>query len=365
MLIVASGFFFLAVLIQLFYFQVVFRHLALYDSNNLISHSCIQPVSVIIASRNEEKNLFDYLPFILEQEYPEYEVLVIDDGSTDGTCSLLTKLSLKYDHLKVIRLESNQGKKAALSKGIEAAMNELLVFIDADCKPASRSWLKRMATNFTKEKQIVIGFSPHSKSNGILNAMIRYDTNQTAIHYFSFALKGKPYMGVGRNLAYRKSLWLEHGGFGSHADLLSGDDDLFVISAATGSNCGIEIHPDAWTFSNAPSNLNAWFQQKRRHLTTGIRYPLNTIFWLWLYPCSTLVFYIVGLTLIFESAMVFPVLIFFGIRFLFQYVLLNNCYNRLGGKDLLLFSPLLEVFYIIFNFSAGFTNQFFQKSQWQ
>ena len=358
------GIFVLSVVIQLIYFQGIYRSLLNSASKAMTSSSSFPPISVIICARNGDKNLKEYLPLVLEQDYPDYEVMVVDDGSSDQTSLVLQQYSARYNHLRVLQMPGGQGKKAALSEGIHQAQYELLVFTDADCMPSSTSWLKIMASNFTPGKDIVLGYGPLKKDSGILNAIIRFDILQIAIQYLSFAIIGKPYMGVGRNLAYRKSLWIQNEGFDSHMDLLSGDDDLFINKVASSNNTAIEIHPDSWTFSDAPSSAFDLFQQKRRHLTTGYRYPFKILFLLGLFPLSTIVFYVTGIILILTGTALNAIMMVAGFRFLIQFLLLNNCCNKLGSKDLLLFSPLLEVFCIILNFSASLTNQFYPKSQW-
>jgi len=357
------GIFVFSVIIQIFYFFGIFRVLIKPSTpkSSSLSHP---PLTVIISARNEYHNLKKYLITVLEQDYPDYEVIVVDDGSSDQTKRVLDQYSANYPHLHCLSTAGGKGKKEALATGIHQAQHELLVFTDADCMPTSDQWLRHMASNFSHGKDIVLGYGPLKRNAGMLNAIIRFDVLQIAIQYLSFALMGKPYMGVGRNLAYRKSLWLENAGFSAHMDVISGDDDLFINQVASNKNTAIEIHPDAWTLSDPPSTAYDLFQQKRRHLTTGSRYPLNTLVLLGLFPLSTLLFYISGITLIYQGVSWTLILLVFGFRFLIQLLLLNNCCNKLGGKDLLLFSPLLEISCIILNSSATLTNQFYPKSQW-
>ncbi|MBI3232587.1 MAG: glycosyltransferase [Bacteroidetes bacterium] len=240
-------------IIQWLYHLLMFSKLALYKPYKGKPLDNNQPVSVIIAARNEYLNLEKHLPSILEQDYPNYEVIVVNDCSWDQTAVLLERLQSQYPHLHIVTIHEQEkyptGKKFAVTLGIKAAQNELLVFTDADCKPQSRKWLSLMASNFSHQKQIVLGYSPYSKQSGVLNMFIRFETMLTAMFYFSYALIKDAYMGVGRNLAYKRSLFFSVKGFASHNHIISGDDDLFVNETSTPSNVAIELRKDSFMTS--------------------------------------------------------------------------------------------------------------------
>ena len=227
------------------------------------------PVSVIISARNEANNLTENLPLILEQNYPDFEVIVVNDCSLDDSENVLKEFQLKYPHLKMVTVTEHDrfktGKKFALTMGIKAAKNEHLLFTDADCQPASADWISRMmASNFSGSTEIVLGYSPYYRTSGFLNSFIRFETLKTAINYLSAALAGNAYMGIGRNLAYTKTLFFKNKGFASHMHVLSGDDDLFVNQNATADNTAIEIHPDAFTFSDAKTHYCVLYTSKKK-----------------------------------------------------------------------------------------------------
>ncbi len=240
--------------------------------------------SVVVCARNEAVNLRRHLPFILTQEYPgDWEVVVVDDASTDETAIVLQEFSEKNERLRVIRVNDKvfPGKKYALSQGVAAARFGHLFLTDADCEPASVHWLRRMAETFmaNPETEIVLGYGP-VKATGTkaINAWNRFETAHTAIQYFSFALAGMPYMGVGRNLAWKRQVFDRTGGFSGHLELPSGDDDLLVNAAAIASNVAICLHPESFVYSAACDTRGDWFRQKRRHLSAGSRYkPLHKL----------------------------------------------------------------------------------------
>lgn len=267
--------FFGALAIQTFYVLFVFLRLAFHKDKE-ISSTDLPPVSIIIASFNELENLKVLLPLLDQQDYPEFEILIADDRSSDGTYDYLINNPDGLKHLNYLRVldlpEHYTAKKYAVTLAVKKAKYEWLLFTDADCKPHSDSWIKSMISQTTIEKEIVLGFSKYQYFPGRLNALIRYETFQTALQYLSFALNKTPFMGVGRNLMYKKSLFWKNNGFTSHTKLLSGDDDLFINAAATKHNTTIAIDLDSQTISVPKTTWKEWFVQKRRHLSVGKKY---------------------------------------------------------------------------------------------
>jgi glycosyltransferase involved in cell wall biosynthesis len=238
----------------------------------------LQAVSIVICAKNETSHLQQFLPLVLQQDYPLFEVVVVDDASSDNSLEVLFGMQEKYKHLRILSLDNaigNHGKKRALSAGIKEVQYERLLLIDADCRPASPFWLQKMISRMSDEKQIILGYGSYIKENSVLNGMIRFDTQMIALQYFSFALKGLAYMGVGRNLAYHKSLFQSVGGFKSHEQVVSGDDDLFIMQAANLSNVAIQIDANAFTYSPAKNTWRAWIQQKARHVSTSYHYTIK------------------------------------------------------------------------------------------
>ncbi|MBX2889305.1 MAG: glycosyltransferase [Saprospiraceae bacterium] len=236
------------------------------------------PVSIILCARNEADNLRRYLPKILAQQYPgEWEVIVVDDASEDETPAVLQFFLEKNALLRVVRLSEKRhaGKKHALAQGIAAAKHNHLLLTDADCEPVSPHWLAQMARVLGErpETEIVLGYGPMKRiESGWLNTWSRFETAHTAMQYLSFALAGMPYMGVGRNLAFKRAAYERVGGFEAHWDVPSGDDDLLVNAAATPRNTAICLHPDAFVFSESKKTWREWVWQKQRHLGAGKRY---------------------------------------------------------------------------------------------
>ena len=279
--------------IQFFWLIAFYVRLAIHKE---VAKGYTPNVSVIIAARNEEDNLFELLPSVLTQDYPEYEVIVVNHQSIDDSSHILKALQREHSHLKVIELERNKhlahGKKLPLTVAIKGAKYEHLLFTDADCKPSSKNWIRNMAGNFSHKKHLILGFAPYTKEKGFTNWFIRLDTTIIGMNYLSFAKAGLPYMGVGRNLAYTKSLFDSVNGFKSHYALQSGDDDLFVQEAAGKRNYEVCINPDSFCYSEPKQTWKEWVKQKSRHYTTTSRYTLIKKLLLGIYPLSLILLYV-------------------------------------------------------------------------
>jgi glycosyltransferase involved in cell wall biosynthesis len=358
----------LSALIQLVYYWGIFARLA-FRRKNSEENTPDQPVSVVICARNEYRNLAANLPLILQQDYPNFEVVVVNDNSDDDSNFLLKDIEQEYKNLKIVTISQTlnffSGKKFPLSIGIKSAKNELLLLTDADCKPRSNQWLRKMQSNFSSRTEIVLGYGAYETAPGLLNKIIRFDTLHIAIQYFSMALARLPYMGVGRNLAYRKSLFYKNNGFISHYRIPSGDDDLFVNKAATRNNTRIEISAGSHTLSGAKTSFSGWVRQKRRHFSSSKYYKSNHKFVLGLYLASQILFLSSFIMLISQLWMYQFVLGIFGLRLISQMFIFKKCMIQLGEKNLLLLLPLFEVFFVIFNPLISLTNIFQPKIPWK
>ncbi len=272
--------FFAALGIQLVYILFVFTKLINHtDYGHEISGQEFPAVSIIIAASNELDNLKTLLPILDSQDYPKFEIVVSDDRSADGTYDYLLTNEGKYKNVVFLRIldlpKHYTAKKYAVTMAIKKSLNEILLFTDADCLPEGDQWIKQMVCQLTTDKEIVLGFSKYDALPGGLNALIRYETFQTAVQYLSFALAKTPYMGVGRNLLYKKSLFWRNNGFAKHQGLLSGDDDLFINQASNKNNVAICTALEGSTSSHPKETWAEWFVQKRRHLSVGKKYKLK------------------------------------------------------------------------------------------
>jgi cellulose synthase/poly-beta-1,6-N-acetylglucosamine synthase-like glycosyltransferase len=256
------------------------------------------PLSVLICARNEAENLPRLLACLTTQAYPEYEVIIINDRSEDESADLLAQAVLNDSRLRVITLtETPHGwspKKWAIHHAVLASKYEYLILTDADCT-MGQHWLWHMSRPFLVGKSLILGIGLYEKENSFLNDLIQYETRQTAFLYTSRALQGKAYMGIGRNIAYSKSLYHQAGGMEALKDSLSGDDDLLVKNMTAFAQTAVVTHRDAITWSRPKKTWRDWYRQKLRHLSAGKRYHPNSLLFLGIYHHSHLLFYLIGL----------------------------------------------------------------------
>ncbi|MDP4239512.1 MAG: glycosyltransferase [Bacteroidota bacterium] len=353
--LIAFGLLFLAFIYQLYfylrYLNGVLR-LRLRINKNKVSFLTEQPpVSVIICAKDEADNLRKFLPFVLQQEYPDFEVIVINDGSTDETDILLRDLSKEYPNLRTtfvpVGANNLSTKKLGLTLGIKAAKNEMLLFTDADCMPEDKMWIARMARNFTPETDFILGYGAYLHKKGFLNRLITYDTLFIALQYMGMAIARKPYMGVGRNLAYRKDTFFAHKGFASTLRLSSGDDDLMVNQASNSRNTRVEIAPDSITWSEPNRTFKSWFYQKERHLSVSSYYKASSKLRLSIEPMTRGLFYLsLILSLIVGSLIVqLAAVVLFLTRFIIQLSVINKSSRHFGERKYILTLPLFDILF--------------------
>ena len=341
--------------IQLFYYLYFFSRIAWYQprSPERTQH---HPVSVIICARDEDENLARNLPGVLVQSYPStYEVVTVNDNSVDDSKYILQELKKTFKTLNVVELTQEavhiSGKKYPLSVGIREARHEVLLLTDADCVPASERWVEKMQAGYHNGVEIVLGYGAYHRKKGLLNKLIRFETFHTALQFLSYAMAGLPYMGVGRNLSYKKSLFFRAKGFSAINHIPSGDDDLFVNRAANRHNTAVVIDPEAVTRSIPKTTWSGWLRQKSRHYTTAKFYKPRHKFLLGLYFASQFLFYplFIASLLLFDWRIVLAV---FGLRFIVQALILHRSMKKMGESDLwpwfLFLDMWMFIYYLIF-----------------
>ena len=262
---------------------------------------------------------------------------------------LLKEFEKQYPNLVLVTIEKhiNQrpGKKLALTLGIKTAKHEYLLLTDADCLPNSKNWAIQMSSNFNSA-DIVLGYGGYEKKNGLLNKLIRFDTFNVAQQYLSYALVGQAYMGVGRNMAYKKSLFFENKGFANHLHIPSGDDDLFIQEISTKNNVSIEIDEQAHTTSAVIEKWGKWVYQKRRHITTAPLYKTKFKVLLALYPYAQFLFWTTLLLLFLFKAPIQLCTILLGVKIILSYRVNYKAMKALKVLDLYWIHPVYEIVYL-------------------
>lgn len=348
-------FFCFIVFLRLFYLLFFFARLAFYKARPRTT-SQTHPVSVIICARDEAANLAKNLPGALVQEYPTtHEVIVVNDNSYDESKYLLEEIRKQFKQLHIVELTQEAkmipGKKFPLSIGIKTAKHEILLLTDADCVPASEYWISSMQNVYDEQTEIVLGYGPYHKKKTFLNKLIRWETFHTAMQYMSYALAGLTYMGVGRNLSYKKAVFFRHKGFSAHNNIPGGDDDLFINMAATKKNVKINTDKESFTLSEPPASFAQWRTQKNRHYSVSRHYKGIHKFLLGLYAFAQFIF--VPATI--ASALFYSwelSLIILGGWLIIQGIIYAKTMKKLGENDLVPMFIFFEIwmffYYIIF-----------------
>ena len=310
-------------------------------------------VSVIVCARNEEENLQDYLHNLLTQDYPLYEVIVVDDGSEDQTRMILEQYARQCNNMyhtfvpHGARVMST--KKLALTIGIKAAHYDYILLTDADCRPESKNWIREMMGGFADANaEVVLGFSPYFENDTLLSRLISYDTLWSGLLYMGMARAGHPYMGVGRNLAYRRDTFFANNGFQGLLNECSGDDDLFVNKVATNKNTRVVCNRDSLTWSSPKPTWSEWMQQKRRHLSVSPLYRVSSKLRIGVEPMMRALLYgLLIVSALYGTWSLYVALGVWGLRYLVQWIILRVATWRLGmkkfGGEMVLYDLVLPI----------------------
>jgi glycosyltransferase involved in cell wall biosynthesis len=355
----------LCALVLSFYHLLIFSKLGAKRTRQIDGRP--SPVSIVICARNESENLKQFLPLILAQDHPDFEVIVVNDASYDGTEELLNSMEAEYPHLHVVRITEEQkrtaGKKMALTLGFKRASKDIFLLTDADCRPNSKHWISSMCDDF--KEGIVIGYSGYEKHKGLLNLLIRFDTWTTAVHYLSAGLAGKAYMGVGRNMGYTRDHYHDNGGFKSHYHIMSGDDDLMVNYTSTAKNVTVRAQANAHTTSIPKKSWSRWFNQKRRHMSVSKVYTARSKRFIGIYHFAQVFFY-AGLALLILLRYDWKWILSLFLLKTTIHLLISIRHSRLlKEKEMVVLLPLLEPVMLSINITLGLWSRMRKPKAWK
>ncbi len=355
-----------AITIQVFIYLIVFRSVAFFKNETKKRKNI--DISVLVCAKNEAENLKLLLPSIIEQDYPNFEVVLINDGSLDDSLDLMEHYADNYKHVKVVNVAPNDtflsSKKYALTLGIKASSHNYLLFTDADCKPVSLNWITEMSSHFSNSKTIVIGYGAYKTRKGFFNKIIRFETVVTALHYLGFAKLGMPYMAVGRNLAYRKDEFFKVNGFTKHMNILSGDDDLFINEIATTENLALCLEPDSFTESLPKTSFKQWMNQKKRHVSTSNFYKFHHKLILGLSYLSNFTSWVLFILLLVICEAKLYVLLLFALKLLVSYTIFFKACTKLNEKKLAPYLLILEPILISLQLVIFIANLSSKQKRW-
>lgn len=339
-------------LLQILYFIIVFGRTC-YRKKKIKTNEVKYSVSVVICVKNESKNIKDKLPIILEQEYPNFEVVVVNDASQDDTGFVLDVLQKIYPILQILNLPNNvnyfYGRKFPISLGIKSSKNDIIIFTDADTIPTSYRWIEEIVKAFTPGKEIVLGYNAIESKKGILNSLIQYDNQSIAMNYLGHAILGNPYMGKGKNLAFKKELFFKNNGFISHYNIPTGEDDLFINMVSNSKNTNYVLSQDSINLSKAKTNLYDFTKLKEKLFLSQKHFKLSDRFMISLIPFTTFLIYIlVGLAIYIGIPWQYVITALI-IRYTTQIIVYYKSSKLLGTKKIAIFAPIYEIFFIIYN----------------
>ena len=332
--------------IQAIYYLALYNRINLHNrtirQNKLRFSNELPPISIIICAHNETENLQRSLPAMLAQDYPQFELIVINDGEKNENENYLSQLESQHKNLYHSFVPNSSRyishKKLAITLGIRASHYDWLVLTEANCLPQSNQWLRLLARNFTSRTEVVLGYSGYERGKGWFQKQVAFDNLFTSMRYLGFALAGNPYMGIGRNLAYRKSLFFNQKGFSAHLNLRRGDDDLFINQVATSENTRVETDPASVVRMLPLKRKRDWKEEKIGYTSTT---PLYKGMQRWLNGWETttrLLFYVAWIATVSIGVLHAHWLaagigfLLFLVRFTLQIIIINQTAKNLKEK---------------------------------
>jgi len=363
--------FFVIVWLIVIAIQIIYLVAFLYafHQNPVESAQAPHPVSVIVCAHDEERNLRELVPLLLAQDHFQFEVIVVEDRSNDGSYDYLLQATQEDPRLKMVRVECKpefiNGKKFGITLGIRAAQYEWLLFTDADCRPNNKQWISHMTSKCNDQTKFVLGYSPYRKQEGLLNSFIRFESLITGIQAIGLALLGRPYMGLGRNLAYKKSVFMEGKGFNNYVGVVGGDDDLFVNMHATKSNTQVCLGSDTITISEPKQTLAAFMEQKLRHLHAGRRYKYSDKMILGALMLSWLLTWFLVFPAMFFTTSLWIIMVAILFRGALLIWLVEHASRRLGSQFESWKTPFLDFIFPFYYLVTGLRALVVKRIRWK
>lgn len=344
------GFYWLVLLAQLIHLWLMYKTNRT-SSESDISSKDLPGISVVICFKNEADNLKKNLPQILNQkvDFPVQWVFV-NDGSTDQSVEVINQIVNVQDY-RVIEIAPKEkvgiGKKYALKKGVAACKYDRVLLTDADCHPASDHWIDQMNHGLNNHP-IVLGASPLLVENGFWKHYFSFESWWIKFNYFMMAKLGMAYMGVGRNLAYHKSIFEQYFRFEDHAHIPSGDDDIIINNAVkNGVDIGVANHSESYVFSQSPLGFKAYWKQKTRHLQAGVKYNRWVLYVLGFIQFIYAVELLIILGAPFMHNLMFKVLVLFLIKELIVFITFRQLVKFDSQKKALGLSTIYRVLSVV------------------
>jgi glycosyltransferase involved in cell wall biosynthesis len=257
------AFFALCIFVQLYFYWFPFRRAT---AKNKPVAANRRPVSVVICATNERSNLEKNLPRFLEQDYPTFEVIVVNDCSTDDTEALLHALKRKYSNLQISAIEPDKkfrhDRKLGMTIGIKAARFDSILFTEADCEPQNNRWLTTMQQAFTDKTEAAIGYCRSKPRAGGVDKIRRADSLYLALFSLNAAKLGKPYRASIKNMGFSQGMFFRNKGFANYHSYANSEETIFLCRNANAENTSVMLHPDSILVSTQRLTFGQWFLQR-------------------------------------------------------------------------------------------------------
>ncbi len=319
-------------------------------------------VSIVIALKNGGDSLARHFKEFLSQEYPLYEIIIVNDHSSPEEQKKLEEIVFGFPQVSLHHSKAQPGKKQALSLGIDKAKYDLILCTDADCIPAGNGWIKSMVMHGNGDN-LILGYSPYVQNTGFLNLFVRFETVMTGIQYLSWAMAGKPYMGVGRNMLYPRKLFQQEDPYKDQTHIPYGDDDLWVQHASSAGKVAVNTEKASHVFSSPATSWKEWFRQKHRHLSAAHHYQMKVWWQPGLYAMALISHWFLLPFLIVSSLdNMMPAIFVLGLAV--RWDTYRRWTSRLGDRDTDIWYPLLEVGYALYLAGMGFITIVAKKQTW-
>jgi glycosyltransferase involved in cell wall biosynthesis len=355
--------FVVVVILQLVYYLGVFGKFS-FAKPQIITPKRLS-VSVIVCAKNDAEKVKELIPVLLAQNYPDFELVLIDNASSDETLDIFEEYEKQYRNIRLVKVENNEAfwgnKKYALTLGIKAASKDYLLFTDADCYPTSPDWILNMTSQFTLNKTIVLGYSAYEKqAKSFLNKIIRYDAVLRATQQFAWAKLGRPFTGNGRNLAYKKDEFFKRNGYINHMNILTGEDALFINDAAGKKNTAMCYSVESFTYTKAKKTFKSWTKERRKAAFTASFFKPFDRFQLKLFTVLQAAFFILMILLLalqFNWMFIVPVI---AVRYVAGWITMAKSAVKLNEKDIVYWYPVMEIILIftqLYVYAANLTSK--------
>ncbi|MDQ1771381.1 glycosyltransferase [Labilibaculum sp. A4] len=361
----------LIVLLVAFCVQMLYqlRYIQLFKKEKKTNHNIkTEPVSIVICVKNEGCYLQENLSLFLEQEYPDFELILVNDGSEDETETIIKEFQKRYPHLRSTKIplddKFQHNKKLALSIGIKAAKNEKIIFTNIHSKPSSSKWLQEFVNSW--DKGVHIGYANFENKKGFFYNFLKFDLLSKNIKSAGFASSGNAHSGNGDNLGYKKSDFFANKGFVKHSHFEAGYDHLMVFQLAKLSGASVCLQPEAKINLSSICAFDQWIRINRHYYKCRKYLPFKIRLLTDLEPISKMIFYSISI-----YALLFTHLYFFvAIIYLTKIILIGTLFKistrHLKEENLFLSSYLYEIFVLFSKIYFLSTNFILSKSnQWK